>query len=47
MTLFWPTCDDANRPVVKSVIHGATAALYGVMLAYHLAAALAHWKYRT
>lgn len=38
-----PTCDDTDRPTLKSGIHLATALLYVVMLGYHLSAALDHW----
>lgn len=39
-----PTCDDTDRPWLKGAIHATTAALYVLMLVYHVSAALLHWQ---
>jgi len=42
--MFLPTCSDTDRPWLKGAIHATTAALYVLMLAYHVSAAVLHWQ---
>ena len=41
-----PTCDDVRSPTLKAFVHGATAMLHLLIVAYHVRNVAYHWVHR-